>query len=358
MPFSYLNFRFKYIDGKGKKTPLIPEQARVDIDGIRLGEDVLQFDDIYEVHRYRNRLNLRLLPYLPLGKSLSRQIIPGSSSLMLGISDGTETAFAVKSAIDQRISSKIIREAKQKMEYEGSAVPMRTAKCPSCDCVLHLTDYRDTPLIYCKYCENIFDKHGDLLAHTADHGICPECGYYNRLRSRTDFRFYFLPFWINFRPAAVQKFNLWPPKLKIQSFRFKILPGETESRSNRRYCCDSCADRTVNDSFWKNAVWLAGLIPALYMSYRSKSGRNPAFLELSDANRLAQEGNFEKANEIFSLLMLKNDGQPGLHYNWGMAFLKEGNEEKAAREFQKALLSCGNYLPVVEVLKIYTSLSL
>lgn len=327
MPISYVNFRFRFYDNNGKTSSFFPLQGRVDKEGISFEDETLWFVDISRVHLYHHKLVILLKPFIAIGKRVSDNILKETNCIALDIAEPQDVAFDVKASIDQRLSKMYVQRIEKELKKDGLQRFFRQSHCPVCDSHIDLSLRKDTPLVYCPYCLNVFDKHGNILPDTEDYNICPECGYYNRLRERTEFHFY-------------------------------ALRSERKAHIKKRYCCDTCSERDISENLWKDALYLAALPNLLYQGFRNRRGGNPIYEQLTLANRYAQDGNFEKAHQIYTVLMLRNDGHPGIHLNYGLAYLKAGDEENAAREFQKSLAACSNYQPTLEVLQEYSSLEI
>ena len=66
----------------------------------------------------------------------------------------------------------------------------------------------------------------------------------------------------------------------------------------------------------------------------------------------------QEADVLFSSIAFRNDGDPGIHMNYGLAYLQNGDKERAAFQFKKALNSCSNYLPVIDILRRHTDIDI
>lgn len=320
MPSSYLNFRFRFLDEEGKRQSLLLLNGRADGEhGLRLTEYAVPIEDIVHVYRHQDRLAVILKPYLALPKSLSEHVLPETSALVIEVADGF--AFNVKSAIDQHLSRLHAAAAREKWEAEGKGKLFRVISCPVCEAVTDITAIF-SELIYCRYCENIFNQYQQLLSKSEQYNICPRCNYYGRLQMYPEVRFF------------------WWRKKKAFSFV-------------ENYICDSCASRTYDENFWKNAFFLVGLPFSWYLKYMLGKEQDPVLAEMAQANRLAQDGNMIEADVLYSAMMLRNERHPGLLYNYGLAWLQNGEPKKAFTYLSRVLEVCYNYRPVREILEIY-----
>jgi len=325
MPSSYLNFRFRYLDEKGKPTSFFYHQALIDDGaGIRLGEETVAIIDIHDVVRYDNKIALTLKPYLSLPKGVAENVIPNTSSILIEVADNL--AVDAKSAIDQHMTTHAAFIKKKAMLAEGNAHLFKMIQCPECESVIDLTNKKETLYIYCKHCEVLFDKHGDLMAKSENYKVCPECNYYNRVQHYPEFHFYALP---KSRKATYQE----------------------------HYCCDTCAQRYHEQTALKNSLFLLGIPFNFMLKNKMSRGVNQLYEGLTQANRLAQDGHIKEADVIYSLLLLRNEMHPGLLFNIGQAYYKAEMLDKAYRYFEKSLEMCSNYQPTLDFLALHKTVS-
>jgi hypothetical protein len=333
MPSSYLNFRFRYLDTQGKPNSFFYRQARIDEGiGIRLDSDTISIADIHEVSRYETHIALILRPYISLGKSIADNIIPNTSSLIIEVAD--DLAADAKSAIDQHRSTWEVYLKKDELIKQNKGYLFKAMQCPECEAWIDQTDIKETPYIYCKYCETLFDKHNEVMPKSENYKVCPECNYYNRVQSYPEFHFY-------------------------------ALPSHTKAKYQKHYCCDTCAQRYHEQTAWRNGLYLVGIPFNIYLKNKMSKGTSQLYEGLTEANRLAQDGNLKEADVIYSALLMRNETHPGILYNLGLAHFKAAQDsdenrilylEKSYRYFEKSLDMCSNYQPTLDFLKFYKGL--
>ncbi len=321
--FAYLNFRFKYLDNQGNRTSLLWHEGRVSEEGLMLRGEMLMLQDIEKTIRYSNKIILVLKPYITLSQELTENVLDGTHSIVIQIIHEMGLSADVKSTIDQKVSEITIAEREKSLRKAGQHHEFRAVKCPNCHSKVDVSYYKSTPLTYCNYCESIFESKGMPIVGTENHTICPECHYYGRVRAHREVHFYMYP----------KSRTVW----------------------TKRYCCDTCADRMLAETLKKNTMFVLGVPPNLMAIYKARTGKNPSFPQLARANKLAQDGNIEKADQLYTLMLLRNNMHPGFYYNHGLAHWQSGDEQGAAARFREALNLCSNYQPVLEFLKSHTS---
>jgi hypothetical protein len=232
---------------------------------------------------------------------------------------------SIKSAIDQRCTTMLAEGRWAGVPKEVRLREFKRVNCPRCSALHDLTGLVHTNLVYCKYCTAIFDHFGNILPNSEQYRACPTCGYYDRVRDYWEYDMYYV----------------------LNDRKFK---------RRRQHYCDTCVHRHFRESILKNLTFGIGAVVSLWEKWRSTRDRNPFYKELTEANYLAQTGNMLEADVLYSSIVFQNDGHPGLHMNYGLAHLQQGEEDRAAYEFKRALQSCGNYLPVLDILRRHVQL--
>lgn len=321
MPSSYLGFRFRYLNEQGKSTSFFYHQARIDDStGIMLGTESVAIADIHEVVRYGNHLAISLRPFLALSKEIAENIISNTSSFIIEIPDGL--AADAKSAIDQHRSALAAFAKKKALALEGKVSAFKVLQCPECDAVIDLTGKRDTPYIYCKYCEVIFDKHYTVMPRSENYKVCPECNYYNRVQEYPEFHFY-------------------------------ALPKKTKVAYQKHYCCDTCAQRYHEQTAWRNVPYLIGIPFNFMLKNKMSKGVNQFYEGLTEANRLAQDGKITEADALYGLILLRNEQHPAILFNMAQAYYRVELLDKAYKYLEKSLENCSNYQPTLDFLEMH-----
>ncbi|MGB0522406.1 MAG: tetratricopeptide repeat protein [Flammeovirgaceae bacterium] len=312
-----LGFRFRFVGQSGGPKRFLRKSGSVTRDGIFLDEQRIFIEDVHSVSTHRSKVIINLLPYATTTREICQHIIPRHNSIVIQVEE--LLAEKIKSIIDQRCTGLVLQKKWKDIKPENRGKHYKHIACARCDSIIDITNVRDSNLVHCKYCEAIFDHFGYMLAGSEDYKICPECGYYGRIGNHLDFKFHGM--------------------------------GQDGFSSRSYYCCDTCAHRIFLKNVWKNMALLVGFGVTIFEKLRSKRNRNPFYKELTEANLLAQNGDMINADILYSSITFRNDGHPGLHLNYGMAYLKHGDRDRAAFQFKKSLEACSNYLPTLEILK-------
>ncbi|MFT5914353.1 MAG: hypothetical protein ACI81T_000841 [Bacteroidia bacterium] len=313
-----LGFRYKYLNAAGKSKMLGGDTGSVTRDGISLNNNLIFFRDVHKTGRHKNNVVISLKPYATVNREISENIIKSHNSLVIKVDE--ILAEKVKSIIDRQCTAMIARDKWGHLTREQRDKQFTRTECARCEAIIDLTETKVSNLVYCKYCETLFDKFGYALIDSEEYKVCPECGYYGRVQDYYDF----------------QAYNVY-----------------TDSEFSRRkhHCCDTCAHRMFQRNFWKNMLFIFGGAAVILEKIRSRRTRNPLYKDLQKANLLAQEGSYKDADVLYQEIILRNDRHPGIYMNHGKMFLEAGEREKAAFQFKKSLDSCSNYLPTLRVLQ-------
>lgn len=312
-----LGFRFRFVGPSGKPNLILRNTGSVTRDGIFLAQQRIFFRDVHSVSTHNSKLIINLLPYATTTREICEYVFPKHNSIVIQVEE--LLADKIKSIIDQRCTGLVAKDKWGDLPKEERGKHYKYIGCPRCDSIIDLTELHESHYVHCKYCEAIFDRFGYILAGSEDYRICPECDYYGRVRDNLDFQFHGM--------------------------------GQKGFSSRTYHCCDTCAHRIFLKNVWKNMVLLVGFGVTVFQKLRSKRDRNPFYKELTEANLLAQNGDMVNADILFSSITFRNDGHPGLHHNYGKAYLANGDRDRAAFQFKKALEACSNYHPVLEILK-------
>ncbi|MBD2463784.1 tetratricopeptide repeat protein [Oscillatoria sp. FACHB-1407] len=309
-----LSFKFHFVtNGRAQG---FAKKGSANNDSIILGKDVLKYDDIIDTTTRDQRIVLVLASTVNLAPNLSKSLA-GGSSLVLEV-NGSK-ARELERQIDRITSQKAIANRKHNLLQLGQGDLLRAVSCPECEAAVDLTDFERTSHIYCRFCESIFKENQPTLTKGDTYRICDECGMFDRVKGYTEFYFYFLIF--------------------IYGFSYK-----------RRYMCDHCAHNLFVKMFWINLIFLLGIPFALYVKFKSMTGRSPELQQLSRANALAKKGQYQKAESIYQQLYQHHLEHPGLLLNEGIAHLNGKDGEGALHCWRRSLQSCANYHPTLRLL--------
>ena len=315
-----VTFSFKFVNRIGVPDSIAPRSGRVTRDGLILEGGRIFFRDIHRVERHHKSIVVVLKPGATISREVSKHIFKGFTTFLINIGG---FAKQVQSIINRRVSMARLNDRKMEMDEEEVKTRFVKADCPNCDAAIDLIDVIHSHYIYCEYCGAIFDHYGYLVPGGDEYRVCPETGFYERVRDYWQHTYY-------------------------------ITKHEAAFKSRKLFCSDTYAHMVFEKVFWKNFTLIFGAFLAAYEKIRSVSGRNANYIELVDANLAASKGDMEKAQFEYAKLMMRNKYHPGLHMNLGLIFLKEGKERNAVSEFKKSLENCSNYTPVIEILKKFS----
>jgi hypothetical protein len=200
--------------------------------------------------------------------------------------------------------------------------------CPYCCSTIVLSDFEESPQVYCRYCNTIFPKSGQVQEGEQDLDICSRCGFYSKPEDFFYMYIYFLLF--------------------VYAFETK-----------QRVLCKGCEKEKAKRSCCMNSFTLIGLACALASMCKANQVQDmPAALaELDSANMLVKKGakkcDTNSVNEgirIYNEILNTNKVNAGVHYNLGLAYIVLKDYMHAAEAFEGALTDCSNYEPAVGVL--------
>ena len=337
MAFTYLPFRFRFANEKGQKLGAAPIRGVVDENGIHFEQDLLRFDDVYDILQEKNLLIFVLYKGLAVGRTITEHILKGTNTLVIAIPE--DVAFHVRNVINKRYTTIQLENTQLRMKMKGTLKHFRSVTCPSCEASLDLSYKADTKQIYCKHCEAIFTRYNFILPDTEKYTICPETGYYDRVQDYLDTRFYF----------------------------FGVKRG-SEVKFETHHCSDTEAERWLSEVVFKNIFFLFALPFNLYTKFKLGAARQHLLRNLSKANRHAQDGNIARATNLYDEMLLRSDNYPPLFYNKAKMYLDQAEKFNASKEdgeqiqaptmfneaasmFRKTLQECSNYVPATELME-------
>lgn len=311
-----IKFRFQYVNQSGNAMGWGAKQGSLTEDAIQLKKSELSYKAILDSTCRDRRMVLTLDPLEVGDAEVSKHII-NKNILVLEITQAKP--IDLERVID-RISSRYIAERHgEQLEREGKGSEFRVVTCPHCGATVDVSLLNQTPFVYCRYCESIFQEHGNLKTIGEQYRLCDECGWFDRVQGYTEFYFYFL--------------------LVIYGFRWQ-----------RRHLCDTC----VNRLFWKmliiNFIFILGIFPTIWLKIQSLKGRDKDLQELAKANSLGKRGKSQEADAIYSHLLDRYPHHPGLLLSQGFAHLKSQDASGAWNFLQKSLQGCSNYAPTVRTM--------
>lgn len=317
---SVYSFRFWYAAEKGFfLARIFGEIARVNREGLFLGEGCVFFQDIYKVSAVGKTLVITLFPFPTVNKVVSKHFLPRHTALVLRLN---EDARAAKAVIDRRISALKIGERLEGMSEAEKKRVFKKKNCPCCDAMIDLTYLDDTPYLYCAYCEALFDKHGYLMPGGNEYKICPESGYFDRVDKHRNFQMYYL--------YKEKKFSL-----------------------ENYVCGDAFARLLYKKNARKNAYFGLAWLANAQDEFRSKARAHPSYKLLAEANLLAMEGKIEDAAALYYKILVYQPHHPGIYLNYALGYLGKDDKETALKYLKKSVDACANYLPTKAILEKY-----
>jgi tetratricopeptide (TPR) repeat protein len=310
------SFKFRYVIG-GQPSGFLSQAGKATGQELLLGEESLSYDEIVDTTVRDDRLLLAISPKGNLGKKLSKAMINGN---LVAREVYKVEALNLERHIDRICSRRKAETNRQRLIDAGKGELFRFAVCPECHAIIDLSELGESRYTYCRFCETIFTRSKEISTKGSVYRICNECGMFDRVRGYTEFYFYFL--------------------LVAYGFSMK-----------RRYVCDNCADSIFRKTLLLNLIFLLGVPSSIYLKLKSLTGREPFLRELAKANALARKGRYKEAAPIFTKLQSKYPEHPGLLLDEGMGYLAGKNYSSAVAQFKRALMSCNNYLPVLQLMQ-------
>jgi hypothetical protein len=311
-------FKFKFVEG-GRARGLSAKKGTITQTALILNDESISYSQIADTTARGRRLLIALSPQTTLSPRLSKSLVDGQV-LVLEIQWGK--ALELERAIDSLCSMQTVLRHKQQLIQIGQGAQFQAVRCPECNVAIDITGVPPTPYLYCRFCETIFaaKKGKDVLTKGDTYHVCDECGMFGRIRGYTEFYFYFL--------------------LVAYGFSYK-----------QRFLCDSCAHRMFVKTLLTNLIFILGVPFSIYAKLKSLGGREASMKNLGKASALSRAGKYQQAAPIYEKLYLKHPYHPGLLMNEGIGHLRGNDVPGAIQSFEQAMKACGNYLPVMRVVR-------
>jgi len=325
------DFDFRFLNTNNKPTSFFDKQGSIEDEGVYFDGEMLAFEDIQEVVRYRNRLSF--IMEADARTAVDEFLLPHFNGFIIRVEE--DEAFDIKSMIDRKYTEIQVEERKEELKSQGELHNFRKAECPTCRSHLDLSYIKPTKYIFCRYCDSIFNKYGNYT-DLNDYKICPVCSYYNRLQVTPKVEAYFYG-------------------KDDKAFSFE-----------KTYQCDSCTERELRPRFWKNVPFLVGAFADFIAKNRIETDIDSSYAELTKANLLGYWGQIEEAKPLYESMFLYVKDQPGVLYDFGKAYLDAalllledaeftGDEQampyirEAVRWLSRCLKMCSNYQPAIKL---------
>ncbi|MCE9556564.1 MAG: hypothetical protein K8T91_24710, partial [Planctomycetes bacterium] len=282
---------------------------------LTLGDDTITYDRIVDRAVVDDRLILGIASPETLSAGSAKFLLPGGFLPLVVYS----VAGPLLRTIDRYSSLAHCEAHRRQLTANGKENEYYSIDCPNCQAAVDLSELSETPYVYCGYCESIISQTGELVTNGQQYRVCEACRMFDRVRGHTEFYFYFL--------------------LVVYGFS-----------SNRKHVCDACAHGLFIKTLLANALFVLGIPNAIAIKIRSLTGRDPRLNRLSQANRLALSGSFERSTPLYREMHQAIQGHPGLLYNEALGYFQGNRTDEGAKLLEAALKSCANYGPVLRIL--------
>ncbi|HEY0736232.1 MAG TPA: hypothetical protein VGD69_15055 [Herpetosiphonaceae bacterium] len=314
-PVQDLDFKFRYVRNN-QSQGIFASKGSLTTFGLTLKDQALAYDDILGTYSIGRRLVLMLSQTAQTSLTFPKGMLEEN---VIVIDTKPAIVQTIKRRIDQITSRRSAERHHQRLLQEDSEYAFRTVDCGECGAVIDVSELERTAYVYCNYCEHLLDQQGQKVAPDAAYTTCPECSMFDRVKSYTEFYFYFLIFVYGFS-------------------------------SSQRRVCDRCAQDVFGKTFWLNLPFLLGLPWSIAIKVRSTTGRDVGLQALPKANKLARRGRYPEAVPLYAQMNARYPEHPGLLMNQGIGLLSSDNANGANEYFSRSLKACSNYAPVLRLL--------
>jgi DNA-directed RNA polymerase subunit RPC12/RpoP len=297
-----LNFKFRFVE-EGDAKGFLAKKGSATETTLRLDKKIIGYKKVVDTTTRDNRLII---------------VLDNNSHIVLEVYK--IKALELEIYIDRICSYREAEEYKKNLITEGNEHLYYTKVCPHCKAMINLSELKKTDYIYCRYCESVFDKMRRIISIGDNYRLCDECNLFDRVRSYTEFYFYFL--------------------LVIYGYSYK-----------KRHMCDHCAGKIAIKTFLLNLIFILGVPSAIWMKIKSVTGRDPKLKKLAKANALSKKGKYAKAAKIYEGLHDAYRNHPGLLMDEAIGRLIGGDPVEASRLLSLSLDSCSNYFPSLELIE-------
>lgn len=244
-----------------------------------------------------------------------------------------KTAQQLKTMLDIARSRNWAEAHKEYLQSKGLERTYREAVCPVCSATIALTGMAESPQLYCHFCHSLTtlpssEEPAAVVPKEERYKICHECGMYSRPQKFTIFYFYFL----------IVFYGWW---------------------SQETWRCPGCMRKQAWKMLFGNMPFVLGVPVAITQLVRCYTGDviGGPYKGLDAGNTKARKGKMKAALDIYLSILSRVPNSAGIKYNVGVALLAQGELERAAETFERALEDCSNYVPAYQQLRaIYTEL--
>lgn len=309
------NFKFRF-SRNGSPTGFRAKTGMVLPHGVELAGELIAYEHILQTDTRDEWLVLAISPKQSL--AAAQNFLEEGSVLVLQVSGSS--AATIQRNIDRGTSAIHVEQRRQELAAAGKSNEFHAAVCPHCRATVDLSELDRSGFIFCYYCSSIFNEGGQLITNGDSYRICEECAMFDRVKSYTEFYFYFL----------------------------LVVYGWS---SQKRHVCDQCAHGMFLKTLAANAIFLIGVPNAISIKIRSMSGRDPNLKELARANALALKGKIDEAIPIYRQQHDNYQGHPGLLYNEAIGYLIAGREDDGVKMLEASMKLCSNYWPTLQLVQ-------
>lgn len=319
-PVQDLDFKFHYVRN-GQNQGMFARKGSLNTFGLTLNDQALAYDDILRTFSAGRRLVLMLSQTAQTALTLPKGVLDEGGIV---IDTKPEVVQTIKRQIDRVISRRSAKLHRQQLLREDSEYAFRAVDCGECGSVIDVSGLERTAYVYCNYCEHLLDQHGQKVAPDAAYTTCPECSMFDRVKSYTEFYFYFLVF--------------------VYGFSYK-----------QRRVCDRCAQGVFGKTFLLNLPFVLGVPWSIAIKVRSSTGRDASLQALPKANNLSRRGRYPEAVPLYAQMNARYPEHPGLLMNQGIGLLSSNDASGANEYFSRSLKACSNYTPMLRLLHQLTA---
>ncbi|MCS7004089.1 MAG: tetratricopeptide repeat protein [Cytophagales bacterium] len=315
---AFLTFRFRFVNRRGVRSPLLPLSGWVSAEALVLDKNYIWFQDIIKAITHEDVVIIFLKPYATLGKGISPYILSDYCALLL---DVEYYSSALQSIINRHIISIELSEKKRNLTKEEIQTWFKTVRCCACEAILDISGLPASRLLYCSYCHSLIDRHGNILIGFENYKICPETGFYDRLKTRYVLNSYFYG---------------------TSQWRFSF---------RKYYAGDYFVLSKFAELLRKNSFYVIGSITALLERIKASHGRTLGVEKLPEAILAAKRGKWNEAEILFESMLIRTSDHPGVCYNYALLLTEKKEFNKAIFYLKRALDVCCNYQPALELLE-------
>ena len=310
-------FKF-YFTREGKALSTFRVKGEANEDGLMLDKILIPYESIQLTQMNDRFLAVVLSP--DAGDEFKKQFVKVMAAPdVLLIDAGRKRNEQINRYVNLMISGVQAQLHREALEAKGQADLFRAVQCPRCGAIIDLSELDKTQYVFCRFCETVCTDSGEIVTKGDEYRICPECGYFDRVKNYTEFYFLFL---------------VW---FYYVSYKQRLL-------------CRNCSKKIALKMFFVNILGFIGWIPTFIMIIQSMTGHDPSLKSLSKANILSQKKMVKQAVPIYESMFERFPEHPGLLFNQAKAHINVNDLDSAAADFDRCLSACSNYEPAIATL--------